>query len=102
MEEHSPGDIIGTLRWERVPVLVAVPRLFRSLGNQLKLSFDLSGGEVRKSGVLGIAGRWWCYRHVHRGLGWKFWPLRRVEPVWIRERRPFWENPAWRFFRDTA
>ena len=75
MEELSPSAVIETIRRERVSVLVAVPRLVRSLENQLGLNFDLAGREVRRSGVLGIAQRWWRYRHVHRALGWKFWSI---------------------------
>ena len=75
MEELSPGAVIEAIRRERVSVLVAVPRLVRSLENQLGLNFDLSDREVRRSGVWGIARRWWRYRHVHRALGWKFWSI---------------------------
>ena len=75
LEELRPSAIIQSLRREKVSVLVAVPRLVRSLQSQLERTFDLSGPEIRQSGMAGVARRWWHYRRPHRALGWKFWSI---------------------------
>jgi long-chain acyl-CoA synthetase len=75
MEELSPAAIIQRVRRERVSVLVAVARLVRSLQDQLERTFDLSDSGIQRSGLMGLAQRWWHYRPVHRALGWKFWSI---------------------------
>jgi long-chain acyl-CoA synthetase len=75
MAELNPGAILTTLRRERVSVLVAVPRLVKNLQNQMERRWDLPEKRVSTRGWLGLARRWWRYRDVHAGLGWKFWSI---------------------------
>ncbi|MGH9569078.1 MAG: AMP-binding protein, partial [Candidatus Angelobacter sp.] len=75
-ESFKPGDVLATIKHERISVLVAVPRIVESLKE--KLLADL-GPAVQKN--WGIAEnekflkRWWRFRKVHSRLGWKFWAI---------------------------
>ncbi len=78
-ETLKPGDVISTIRRERVSVLVAVPRMLQSLKE--KIERDLQD-EGRMEGFLRrfrtaegkhFLRRWWIFRRVHRTFGWKFW-----------------------------
>jgi len=75
----NPGEVIRTIRRERVSVLVAVPRMLQSLKE--KVERDLEGkGKLdafrrRFPAAEGkhFLHRWWIFRRVHRQFGWKFW-----------------------------
>ncbi|MGH9566294.1 MAG: AMP-binding protein, partial [Candidatus Angelobacter sp.] len=75
-ESFKPGDVLATIKHERISVLVGVPRIVESLKEKLRA--DL-GPAVQKN--WGIAEnekflkRWWRFRKVHSRLGWKFWAI---------------------------
>ncbi len=75
MVELNPRAILTTLRREKISVLVAVPRLLQNLQNQMERGWDLPEQKVSTRGWLGLARRWWRYRHLHAALGWKFWSI---------------------------
>jgi long-chain acyl-CoA synthetase len=75
----NPSEIIGTIKRERISVLVTVPRMMESLrdkierdlvsGNRLerfRQEFEAARGEH-------FLKRWWRFRRLHRRFGWKFW-----------------------------
>ncbi len=75
----KPAEVIGTIRRERVSVLVAVPRMLQSLKEKIerdledekkidkfRLKFQAAGGKH-------FLRRWWIFRRVHRQFGFKFW-----------------------------
>jgi long-chain acyl-CoA synthetase len=75
----KPGDIISTIRRERISVLVAVPRILQSLKEKIERDLEASGemGNFQRS-FASSAGkhflhRWWIYRRIHSQFGWKFW-----------------------------
>lgn len=75
MHDLNPGAILDTIRRERVSVLVAVPRVLKSLQGEIERRFTLSEAPQRWRGTLGIFERWWRFRQIHRALGYKFWAL---------------------------
>jgi long-chain acyl-CoA synthetase len=75
-DEFKPGEVIATIKRERVSVLVAVPRVVESFKN--KLEADMSP-VIRKHWDVAenekFLKRVWRFRKVHRYLGWKFWAI---------------------------
>jgi len=75
----KPGDIVDTLRRERVSVLVAVPRILQSLKERIERDQEKRGNpggwRRRLESAIGkhFLRRWWIFRNVHLRLGWKFW-----------------------------
>lgn len=62
------GDMIETIRKERISVLVAVPRVLEILQQHFNVNTEKAKG-------LSALRRWWMFRDVHRALGFKFWAL---------------------------
>ena len=79
MECMSPAELPDTIRRERVSVLVAVPRFLESLQREVERRAGHDGNleQFRKSLALAerehFLRRWWRFRRVHAGFGWKFW-----------------------------
>lgn len=75
-ESYKPGDVLETIRRNRISVLVAVPRVAESLKG--KLEADL-GESIHKNWEIAegekFLKRWWRFRKVHGYLGWKFWAI---------------------------
>jgi long-chain acyl-CoA synthetase len=75
----KPSDVIGTIRRERVSVLVAVPRLMQSLKEKIKRDYEDDGTlekferRFRKAEGKHILRRAWIFRDIHWQFGWKFW-----------------------------
>jgi long-chain acyl-CoA synthetase len=78
-EELKPSQIVGTIRRERVSVLVAVPRVLQSLKQKIERDLEASGcldgfrRRFRVSRNQHFLRRWWTFRGIHRQFGWKFW-----------------------------
>jgi long-chain acyl-CoA synthetase len=75
-ESFKPSDVITAIRRERISVLVAVPRVVESLKGKVEADFASS---VKKYWTISenekFLKRWWRFRKVHRGFGWKFWAI---------------------------
>jgi long-chain acyl-CoA synthetase len=75
----NPGEVIRTIRRERVSVLVAVPRMLQSLKQKIERDLEDEGRLEDFRRRLQVAEgkhflyRWWIFRRVHRQFGWKFW-----------------------------
>ena len=75
----KPSEVMGTIRRERVSVLVSVPRVLQSLKH--KVERDIADhGETEKFHSRFAAAkekhflrRWWMFRAIRRQFGWKFW-----------------------------
>ena len=75
----KPTEIIGTIRRERVSVLVAVPHVLQSMKE--KIERDLAGDgwaekfQKRFQNAKGkhFLHRWWIFRRIRKQFGWKFW-----------------------------
>ena len=92
MREMHAGAILGTIRRERVSVLVSVPKLLMNLAHEVERKFHPPNVPPKRKAISGILERWWRYRKVHAGLGFKFWALvvggaevnAEVEAFWTR------------------
>ncbi len=78
-ESLKPAEVIGTIKRERVSVLVAVPRVLQSLKEKVERDLDDQGRLTRfrkrfeSSKPKHFLLRSWIFRHVRRQFGWKFW-----------------------------
>jgi long-chain acyl-CoA synthetase len=75
----NPSEIIGTIKRQRVSVLITVPRIMETL--QYKIERDLeSKGRLNwfrrdfdSAESKHFIKRWWIFRRIHHQFGWKFW-----------------------------
>ncbi len=81
LDSFSPGDLLETIRRERVSVLVAVPRLIESLEREVERRIESTGRSEQFQKDFAAAEsqhflrRWWRFRRIHHLFGWKFWAL---------------------------
>ncbi|PYV48955.1 MAG: AMP-binding protein, partial [Acidobacteria bacterium] len=92
----KPGDIIHTLRRERISVLVAVPRMLQSLKEKIERDLEDSGqldkfhNQYEAADGKHFLRRWWIFRRFHRQFGWKFWAFISGGAALDRETEEFW------------
>ena len=92
----KPGDIIHTIRRERISVLVAVPRMLQSLKEKIERDLEGSGQLDKFRETFAAAEgkhflrRWWIFRRIHRQMGWKFWAFISGGAALDRETETFW------------
>jgi long-chain acyl-CoA synthetase len=95
-ETLKPGDIIHTLRHERISVLVAVPRMLQSLKEKIERDLEDSGrlDKFRRQFATAegkhFLHRWWTFRRIHRQMGWKFWAFISGGAALDRDTEAFW------------
>jgi len=95
-ETLKPGDILHTLRRERISVLVAVPRMLQSLKEKIERDLGDSGqlDKFRKQYAAAEGKhfllRWWIFRRIHRQMGWKFWAFICGGAALDRDTEEFW------------
>ncbi len=74
-----PSQIIGTIKRERVSVVICVPRILDAMREKIERDYEARHGlEKFRSGLEAAARsnfveRWWRFRDVHQMFGWKFW-----------------------------
>jgi long-chain acyl-CoA synthetase len=77
-EELKPSEIIGTIRRERVSVLVSVPRVLQSLKQKIERDLEDRGKiedfrrRFRAAEGKHFLRRWWMFRAIRQQFGWKF------------------------------
>jgi long-chain acyl-CoA synthetase len=94
----KPGEVLATIRRERISVLVSVPRVLQSLKS--KVERDLEDGErlekfrtqFREAEGKHFLHRWWIFRRIHRQFGWKFWAFISGGAALDRETEDFWRR----------
>jgi long-chain acyl-CoA synthetase len=92
----NPGEVIRTIRRERVSVLVAVPRMLQSLKEKIERDLEDDGrlDEFRRRFQAAegkhFLHRWWIFRGVHRQFGWKFWAFISGGAALDRVTEEFW------------
>ena len=75
----NPADIIATTKRERISVIAAVPRQLETLRDKLERDYAAAGKlDAFKQRFAAAEGhrfikRMWCFRDVHKRLGWKCW-----------------------------
>ena len=97
-DSFNPTEIIGTIRRERVSVLIAVPRLIDALKRKIERDLEASGqGEAFAAAYARAANqhflrRWWTFRRIRRQLGWKFWAIISGGAALDRDTEEFWHR----------
>jgi long-chain acyl-CoA synthetase len=95
-ETLKPGEVIRTIRRERVSVLVAVPRMLQSLKEKIERDLEDPHSLTRfRKDFAAARGkhflrRWWTFRRIHRQFGWKFWAFICGGAALDRETEEFW------------
>jgi len=95
-ETLKPGDIIRSIRRERISVLVAVPRMLQSLKERIERDLADAGrlDKFRKQFAAAegkhFLRRWWTFRRIHRQMGWKFWAFISGGAALDHETEIFW------------
>src|SRR5262249_46881004 len=75
----KPAELIGTIRREKAPVLIAVPRFIESLEREIERREEQAVRSQKFQKNFAAAEgehflrRWWRFRRIHSLLGWKFW-----------------------------
>src|SRR5205814_6431458 len=75
----KPAEVIGTIRRERISILVAVPRMLLSLKEKIERDLEDQGKlqefrhRFQTAENKHFLHRWWIFRRVRRQFGWKFW-----------------------------
>jgi long-chain acyl-CoA synthetase len=78
-DSFNPSEILGTIRRERISVLVSVPRVLQSLKEKIQRDLEddaqLQAFQRKFEQAEGkhFLHRWWIFRRIHRRFGWKFW-----------------------------
>lgn len=95
-ETLKPGDVVSTIRRERVSVLVAVPRMLQALKEKIERDLEDKGHleKFRKQFQFAegkhFLRRCWIFRRVHRQFGWKFWAFISGGAALDRDTEEFW------------
>lgn len=78
-EELKPSEVIGTIKRERISVLVSVPRMLQSLKQKIerdledRMTTEKFQARFAHSKDKHFLHRWWIFRDIRRRFGWKFW-----------------------------
>jgi len=96
LDTFKPAEVIGTIRRERVSVLVAVPRLLQSLKEKVERDpkdedyLERFQQTFRSAEGKHFLHRWWIFRRIHRQFGWKFWAFISGGAALDRDTEEFW------------
>jgi len=94
--ELSPSELVGTIRRERVSVLVSVPRVLQSLKQKVERDIEDRGRAERfrrrftSSKDKHFLRRWWTFRAIRRQFGRKFWAFISGGAALDSETEEFW------------
>jgi long-chain acyl-CoA synthetase len=95
-DTFKPAEVIGTIRRQRVSVLVAVPRVLQSLKEKIERDLEDEGHReqfqqrFRTAEGKHFLHRWWIFRRIHRQFGWKFWAFISGGAALDRGTEEFW------------
>jgi long-chain acyl-CoA synthetase len=98
LDSLRPGDVVQTIRREKINVLATVPRIIESLRDKVERDLESAGKLQRFRRKFSASEhhhylmRWWIFRRVHRQFGWRFWAIvsggaalpQRAEEFWNR------------------
>ncbi|HYE12835.1 MAG TPA: AMP-binding protein, partial [Pyrinomonadaceae bacterium] len=94
----NPSEIIGSIKRQRVSVVVTVPRLLETLREHVERQEEARGrlAEFRRAieEAKGAhpAARLWKFRRLHRRFGWKFWAFVTGGATLAEETETFWRR----------
>jgi long-chain acyl-CoA synthetase len=95
-DTFKPAEIMGTIHWQRVSVLVAVPRVLQSLKEKIERDLEGEGHaaqfrqQFRAAAGKHFLSRWWIFRRIRRQFGWKFWAFISGGATLDRDTEEFW------------
>jgi long-chain acyl-CoA synthetase len=69
----TASRLIETIRRERISVLAGVPRVLAMLKSHLEAEYPGLPERVAAAQDLSAGKRWWRFRDIHAGFGFKFW-----------------------------
>ena len=96
----NPGEIIRTIKRERISVLIAVPRVLQSLKEKVERDLEAQGKVERFRKRWAAADgkhffvRWWRMRAIHNLFGWKFWAFISGGAALDAQTEEFWRRMA--------
>jgi len=94
----NPGEIIDTIRGERISVAAVVPRQLESLREKIERDYDSRGklDHFRKRFEFAdgkhFLRRWWIFRDLHLRFGLKFWAFVSGGATLDEETENFWQR----------
>src|SRR5215469_11306115 len=97
-ETLNPGEVIKTIKNERVSVVVAVPRLMESLKDKIERDMEAAGKaewfrqQMSEATDEHFVRRWWRFRRFHNQFGWKFWAFISGGAALDAETEEFWRR----------
>lgn len=97
-ESMNPSEVAGTIRRERISVLVTVPRVLQSLKEKVERDLEEEGGMLNFRQQFAEAQgkhflhRWWIFRWARRKFGWKFWAFISGGAALDRVTEEFWDR----------
>ena len=97
-ETLNPGEVVRTIRSERVSVVVAVPRLMESLKDKIERDMEVTGRtgwfheQMTRAKDEHFVRRWWRFRKIHNQFGWKFWAFISGGAALNSETEEFWRR----------
>ena len=86
----NPGEVMETVKTERISVVVTVPRLLESLKEKLERDLDVGCIATKQEGS--FLQRVWRARHIHHRFGWKFWAFVSGGATLSASTESFWRN----------
>jgi len=97
-ESLNPSEVMGTIRRERVSVVVAVPHMLQSLKEKIERDLDAERSlEKFKKHFQTAKGRhflvrWLMFRKIRKEFGWKFWAFISGGAALDSETEDFWDR----------
>lgn len=94
----NPGELIRTIKRERISVLIAVPRVLQSLKEKIERDLEAEGKleSFRRQWAAANGKhffvRWWRLRRLHSLFGWKFWAFISGGAALDAETEEFWRR----------
>jgi long-chain acyl-CoA synthetase len=94
----KPGEVLATIRRERISVLVSVPRVLQSLKSKAERDAEDAGRlekfrtQFRDAEGKHSLRRWWTFRRIHRQFGWKYWAFISGGAALDRDTEDFWRQ----------
>jgi long-chain acyl-CoA synthetase len=94
----NPGEVMRTVKAERVSVVVAVPRLMESLKDKIERDVEAAGKtewfrrQMESAKNEHFVKRWWRFRRFHNQFGWKFWAFISGGAALDAETEEFWRR----------
>src|SRR6516165_7149706 len=94
----NPGEVMRTVKAERVSVVVAVPRLMEALKDKIERDMEAAGRtewlrrQLNSAQEEHFVRRWWRFRRFHNEFGWRFWAFISGGAALDAETEEFWRR----------